>query len=71
MHFYKIKSHNGVIRNEGTDALALQAAKTPNMADASLNQAENLCFYLYWLFVGTTVGLRLFHRLLLVVSSYI
>eukprot|EP00983_Pelagomonas_calceolata_P066826 1149228-Pelagomonas_calceolata.AAC.4 len=49
MHFYKIKSHNGILGNEGADALALQAAKTSDVADTSLNQAGNPFFHLYWL----------------------
>eukprot|EP00983_Pelagomonas_calceolata_P056641 1144684-Pelagomonas_calceolata.AAC.1 len=43
------KSHNGVLGNEDADALALQAAKTPDTAGTSFNQAEKLYFYLYWL----------------------
>eukprot|EP00983_Pelagomonas_calceolata_P135142 1162130-Pelagomonas_calceolata.AAC.6 len=39
---YTVKSHNGVLGNEGTDALALEAAEAPQTAasDTSLNQAE-------------------------------
>eukprot|EP00983_Pelagomonas_calceolata_P006568 215933-Pelagomonas_calceolata.AAC.1 len=48
VHFYKVKSHNGILGNEGVDALALQAAMSPHKADTSLNQAENPFFHLYW-----------------------
>eukprot|EP00983_Pelagomonas_calceolata_P003173 104031-Pelagomonas_calceolata.AAC.1 len=44
VHFYKIKSHNDILGNEGADALAFQAAMPPHGADTSLNQAENPFF---------------------------
>eukprot|EP00983_Pelagomonas_calceolata_P050767 1142129-Pelagomonas_calceolata.AAC.2 len=49
LYFYKVKSQNGVLGNEDADALALQAAKTPDMADTSINQAGNPLLHLYWL----------------------
>eukprot|EP00983_Pelagomonas_calceolata_P055051 1143953-Pelagomonas_calceolata.AAC.1 len=49
VHFYKVKSHDGILGNEGAEALALQAAMLPHEADTSLNQAENHFFHLNWL----------------------
>eukprot|EP00983_Pelagomonas_calceolata_P086775 1156831-Pelagomonas_calceolata.AAC.9 len=36
IYFYKGKSRNGVLGKEGADALVLQAAKMPDMADTSM-----------------------------------
>eukprot|EP00967_Tisochrysis_lutea_P040572 scaffold48774_cov17-Tisochrysis_lutea.AAC.1 len=37
IHLNKVKSHNGVLGNQGPDALVLQKKETPDMADTSLN----------------------------------
>lgn len=49
VHFHKVKSHSGILGNDGADALAFQAAMMPDEADSSLNQAEKPFSPLYWL----------------------
>eukprot|EP00983_Pelagomonas_calceolata_P027396 860465-Pelagomonas_calceolata.AAC.4 len=48
-HFYKTKSHSGIIENKRADALALQAAKDPAKADNLLNQVEHPFSNFFWL----------------------
>ena len=53
--FYKVKSHSGIIGNEGADHLAHKAAVN-QISDISLPPATDPFYDLFWLSVPNKVG---------------